>query len=110
MYKIEEGEEKNPFRLLASFFINLMPIPQSNCYIERQLSQISLNKSEKRNLLDVATVSSILKVRSFYEDRFEMILHHYEKNPNKKSENVAEKFCGHPARKMAYFVEAFLQR
>jgi len=33
MYKIEE--EKYPFRLLASFFINLMLIPQSNCYIER---------------------------------------------------------------------------
>jgi len=69
MYKVEE--EKNPFKQLASFFINLMLIPQSNCYIERQFSQVSLIKSERRNLLDVATVSSILKVRAFYEDQIE---------------------------------------
>jgi len=48
-----------------------MSIPQSNCSIERQFSQVSLIQSKKRNPLDVATASSILKVRSFYEDKIE---------------------------------------
>ena len=68
MYRIEG---KNAFRLLMSFLINLTSIPQSNCYIKRQFSQVSLIRTEKRNLLAFATVSSILKVRSFYEDKIE---------------------------------------
>ena len=66
MYKIEN--EKYPFKLLSFFFINLMTIPHSNCYVERQFSQVSLIKNEKRNLLEVTTMSSILKVKSYYED------------------------------------------
>jgi len=60
--------KNNPFKLLSQFFIRLLTIPHSNCYIEQQFSQVSLIKNEKRNLLDVTTVSSIVKVKSFYAE------------------------------------------
>jgi len=61
-------DDKNPFKLLSQFFLQLLTIPHSNSYIEQQFSQVNLIKTEKRNLLDVTTVSSILKVKSYYSE------------------------------------------
>jgi len=69
LYKIEEN--KNPLKLLVSFIINLLLIPYSNCYIGRQFSQVMIIKTEKRNSVRIDTVPSILKVRSFFEDKIE---------------------------------------
>ena len=68
---MNKTEHKTPFQMLALFFIILLLIPQSNCYIERQLSQVGLIKPDKCNLLSVDTMPSILKVRSSYEDKVE---------------------------------------
>jgi len=69
MYNIEP--EKNPFALLSNFFVNLLTIQSSNSYVEERFSQVKLIKTEKRNLLEVATVASILKVKSYYENKGE---------------------------------------
>lgn len=44
-----------------------MTISHSSSYIEQQFSQVGLIKTNQHNLLEVTTVSSILKVKSFYE-------------------------------------------
>ena len=69
MYNLEP--EKNPFALLSNFFVNLLTIQSSNSYVEERFSQVKLIKTEKRNLLEVATVASILKVKSYYENKGE---------------------------------------
>ncbi len=43
-------------------------IQHSNTYIERQFSQVKLIKNDKRNLLEVTTVSSILKIKTYYDE------------------------------------------
>ena len=60
--------------------INLTLIPHSNCFVERMFSHVSNIKTEIRNGLDVATVSSLLKIKSFYlndENLFEPTEDHY---------------------------------
>ena len=44
--------------------INLTLIPHFNTFIERMFSHFNAIKDE-RNLLDVATVSSLIKVKSY---------------------------------------------
>ena len=56
----------NKFIKLALFMINLILVPHSNCFVERMFSHVSQIKNDIRNNLDVATVSSILKIKSFY--------------------------------------------
>ena len=61
--------------------INLMLIPHSNCFVERIFSQVSIIKNEIRNQLDVATVASLIKIKSFYIDQkelFEPTKDHYD--------------------------------
>ena len=67
------------YEKLARFFINLLLIRHSNSNIERAFSAIRIIKTEKRNSLDVATVSSIMQVKSFYDNnsKFEPDEDHY---------------------------------
>ena len=53
-----EDDRKNDFKVLASFMINLIIIPNSNCFVERIFSHVSQIKNDIRNSLDMATVSS----------------------------------------------------
>ena len=53
---------------LAQFARNILIIPYSNVFIERIFSQINLIKTDLRNQLDVKTVSSIMKIKSFYQN------------------------------------------
>ena len=45
-----------------------MIIPHSNVYVERSFSHVNLIKTDLRNLLDITTVSSIMKIKSFYQN------------------------------------------
>ena len=71
------------FKVLAQFMINIMLIPNSNTYVERMFNHVNVIKDEMRNLLEVATIWSLLKVKSYYlnEDDdnrlFEPIEDHY---------------------------------
>jgi len=60
-------EKQNFFKPLARFFINLMTIPHSNSFVEQQFSQVGIIKTDIRNQLEVATVSSLIKVKSYYK-------------------------------------------
>ena len=60
------------FKLLAGFMINLSLIPHSNTFVERMFNHVNLIKDEIRNLLDVATVSSLVKVKSYHLDDIEL--------------------------------------
>ena len=46
--------------------INLTLIPHSNTFVERIFSHFNATKDETRNLLDVATASSLMKVKSYH--------------------------------------------
>ena len=65
----------------AYFMINLMLILNSNIYVERSFSKVNIIKNKMRNSLDVSTVSSIMKIKSFYEkfltELFEPTEDHY---------------------------------
>ena len=50
---------------LAKFFLDFMAIHHPNCFVERMFSQVNLIKTSQRNLLDVSSVSSILKIKSY---------------------------------------------
>ena len=45
-----------------------MTIPHSNSFVEQQFSQVGIIKTSIRNKLEVATVSSLIKVKSYYND------------------------------------------
>ena len=64
---------------LARFCVNLLLIPHLNCYVERMYSFVKIIKSPIRNQLDVESVSSILEVKSDYDDdqQFEPDEDHY---------------------------------
>ena len=69
-----------PFKSLAKFVTNLCIIPHSNCYIERMFSLVSINKDKLRNSLEVSTVSTLLKIKSYYQDKetLELTDEHFE--------------------------------
>ena len=67
-YWIAVYKSEKEYLELSKFFLNLMTIQHSNCFVERMFSQVNLIKTSQRNLLDVSSVSSILKVKSFYSD------------------------------------------
>ena len=72
---------RKDFDKLSKFMINLMLIPHSNCFVERMFSHVSIIKNEIRNQLDVATVASLIKIKSFYIDQkelFEPTKDHYD--------------------------------
>ena len=46
--------------------VNICLIPHANTYIERMFSYVNAIKDETRNSLDVATVSSLIKVKSYH--------------------------------------------
>ena len=80
MFWIDILRTKKEFEILSKFMINLMMIPHSNCFFERMFSHVGLIKNEIKNQLDVATVSSLIKVKSFYlydEKLFEPTEDHY---------------------------------
>ena len=73
--------KESPFTHLANFFCKLMLIPHSNMFVESMFSHINNIKNEKRNLLDITTMSSIMKIKSYYDDNdevFEPNEEHYE--------------------------------
>ena len=45
--------------------INLILIPHSNTIVERMFSHVNVIKNEARNLLEVAPVSFLIKVKSY---------------------------------------------
>ena len=53
---------------MAQFLLNVLSIPQSDSYVEQQFSQVNILKLEKRNLLEVSTVSPLLQVKSYYSE------------------------------------------
>ena len=53
---------------LANFILSLMTIQHSNCFIERIFSQVNPIKNYQRNLLNVSSVDSILKIKSYYSE------------------------------------------
>ena len=70
------------FKLLSNFFINLMIIPHSNMHVESMFSHVKNIKTPMRNSLDVSTVTSLLKVKSYYLNN---------KNSSKDDDEVLEK-------------------
>ena len=55
-------------------------LKQPYVYVERVFSKVNFIKTDLRNLLDVSTVSSIIKMKIFYENEdklFEPTLDHY---------------------------------
>ena len=56
------------FKKLAKFMSSLCTIPHSNCFVERMFSIVSANKDKSWNLLEVSTVSTLLKVKSYYSE------------------------------------------
>ena len=67
------------YEKLIRFFINLMLIRHSNANVERAFSSIKIIKNALRNSLEVATVSSIMQVKTFYvnDSNFEPDEDHY---------------------------------
>jgi hypothetical protein len=67
------------YEKLICFFINLLLIRHSNSNIERAFSAVKIIKNDKRNSLEVSTVSSISQVKSFHENdsKFEPDDDHY---------------------------------
>jgi len=59
-------QENWKYKLLANFFTNLLLIPHSNMFIESMFSHVSSIKTAKRSLLEVGSVSTIMKVKSYY--------------------------------------------
>ena len=47
---------------------SLCTIPHFNCFVERMFSIVSANKDKSWNLLEVSTVSTLLKVKSYYSE------------------------------------------
>ena len=43
-------------------------IPHSNCFIERMFPIVNANKTYLGNSLDVSTVSTLLKIKSYYSE------------------------------------------
>ena len=64
-YWIDVFKNEKEYLELAKFFLNLMTIHHSNCFVERMFSQVNLIKTSQRNLFDVSSVSSILKIKSY---------------------------------------------
>ena len=54
------------YKLLSKFFTNLMVISHSNMYVESMFSHIGNIKAPLRNKLEVGSVESIMKVKSYY--------------------------------------------
>jgi len=73
------NNQKNDTGKLARFFINILLIPHSNCFVERMYSFMNIIKTPIRNSLDINTVSSILQIKSYYEEQelFEPDEDHY---------------------------------
>ena len=59
-------QENWKWKKLSKFFTNLLLIPASNMFVESMFSYINLIKSPTRNLLQVGSVASILKTKSYY--------------------------------------------
>ena len=82
IYVLKKGLE-NPYYHLSKFIINLMTIRHSNCFVERVFSQVNLIKTSQRNCLDVSTVGSLLKVKTYYskyeDDKSERLLNEKRK-------------------------------
>ena len=61
-----------------------MTIRHSNCFVERVFSQVNLIKTSQRNCLDVSTVGSLLKVKTYYskyeDDKSERLFEPEEKD------------------------------
>ena len=80
IFKNEFSKYFSNLTKLSRFAINLLLIPHSNVYVERVFSKVNLIKTDLRNLLDVSTVSSIIKIKTFYENEdklFEPTSDHY---------------------------------
>ena len=81
---------------LARFFINILMILHSNCFVERMYSFVNIIKNPIRNQLAVESVSAILQIKSYYneDDEFEPDEDHYFfykhniKDSDNKSENI----------------------
>lgn len=48
--------------------VHLCMIPHSNCFIERMFPIVNANKTYLGNSLDVSTVSTLLKIKSYYSE------------------------------------------
>ena len=79
-------KNKKEFEKLSKLMINLMLIPHSNAFVERMFSHVKIIKNEIRNTLDVATVSSLIKIKSFYLDSEELF------EPNEDHYNLYHNF------------------
>jgi len=53
---------------------NICMIPHSNCYVERMFSIVGVNKDKLRNQLEVSTVSTLLKIKSYYQEDEQLIV------------------------------------
>lgn len=62
---IYKSEDTNKFKKLARFFINIMLIPHTNMFVERMFSSVNLIKTKTRSCLEVDSVSSFLKIKSY---------------------------------------------
>ncbi|XP_066589338.1 uncharacterized protein [Prorops nasuta] len=60
LYFFEDNAREYPFRILASFVLNLLVIPHSNAEPERVWSKEKIMKTALRNKLHVDTVNSLL--------------------------------------------------
>ena len=76
LYKLKS----NKFDKLALFMANIMTIPHSNAFVERAFSHVNNIKTDLRNLLEVASVNSIMQVKTFYDydPKFEPNEDHFE--------------------------------
>jgi len=54
------------YKLLSNFFTNLLLIPHSNMFIESMFSHVNNIKTANWSLLEVGSVSMIMKVKSYY--------------------------------------------
>ena len=59
-------QENWKFKLISKFFSRLLLIPHSNMFIESMFSHVGAIKTPLRNLLEVNSVSNIMKIKSYY--------------------------------------------
>lgn len=60
----KDAGNENPFRELCSLAFTVLSLPHSNAEIERVFSAMNLIKSKLRNRMGLATLNSILMIRS----------------------------------------------
>jgi len=59
-------QENLKYQFLSNFFTNLLLIPHSNMFIESMFNHVNSIKTAKRSLLEVGSVSIIMKIKSYY--------------------------------------------